>query len=202
MREACSTEITLSVDTGSEKILAGMGKQHTVDDAVVVSESFKQAGISLAHTYLVGWPGESVDTLAETVNFMRRTEPDFKLVFAGIRILPDTRIADVAKQQGLVPTDADLLVPSFVNPEQVLSEFLPYLRRETRGIANCILPSRGVDFSNLVMQAAYLRGFDGGYADLMNHIATISLREKAAIAWDAARRYLLPEQTPLIPPAR
>ncbi|RKX47162.1 MAG: hypothetical protein DRP64_01810, partial [Verrucomicrobia bacterium] len=129
MREAGCTEITLSVDSGSDKILAGMGKQHTVDDAVVVSESFKQAGISLAHTYLVGWPGESVDTLAETVNFMRRTESDFKLVFAGIRILPDTRIVDVAEQQGLITANTNLLIPTFVNPEQVLSEFIPYLRR-------------------------------------------------------------------------
>jgi len=202
MKEAGCTEVTLSVDSGSDKILSGMGKQQTVEDAVIVSEWFKKAGISLAHTYLVGWPGESVDTLAETIAFMRRTEPDFKLVFAGIRILPGTRIADVAEQQGLVPDNADLLVPTFVNPEQVLSEFIPYLRRETRGIENCILPSKSVDFSNLVVQATYLRGFEGGYADLLNHMSTISLREKAAIAWDAARRYLLPEQTPFIPSKR
>lgn len=202
MREAGCKEITLSVDSGSEKILAGMGKQHTTDDAAEVSAWFKQAGISVAHTYLVGWPGESVETLADTVAFMRRTEPDFKLIFAGIRILPGTRIADVAEQQGLVPDNADLLVPVFVNPEQVLSEFIPYLRRETRGIANCILPSKGVDFSNLVVQAIYLRGFEGGYSDLMNHIASISPKEKLAIVWDAARRHLLPNRTPLIPSAR
>ncbi len=197
MKEAGCTEITLSVDTGSEKILAGMGKQHTIDDSAVVSEWFKKAGISVAHTYLMGWPGESTETLAETVKFMRQTDPDFKLIFAGIRILPDTRIADVAVNQGLISPDADLLVPSFVNPEQVLSEFIPYLRRETRGITNCILPSKNVDFSNLVMQAAYLRGFDGGYADLMDHIASMPLRKKAGIALAAARHYLLPTRTPL-----
>ncbi|MDF7798142.1 radical SAM protein [Pontiellaceae bacterium B1224] len=200
MREAGCAEVGLSVDSGSDKILAGMGKQHTVDDSVEVSQWFKQAGISVAHTYLFGWPGESLDTLAETVNFMRRTEPDFKLIFAGIRILPGTRIADVALQQGLVPEDADLLVPVFANPEQVLSEFLPYLRRETRGIENCILPSKGVDFSNLVMQAAYLRGYEGGYADFMDHITSLPLREKVAIGWDAAQRFLLKKQ--FIPSAR
>jgi radical SAM superfamily enzyme YgiQ (UPF0313 family) len=199
MREAGCAEVGVCVDSGSDKILSSMGKHHTVDDAAEISEWFKQAGISLAHTYLVGWPGESVDTLADTVDFMRRTEPDFKLVFAGIRILPGTRIADVAEQQGLVPPDADLLVPAFANPEQVLGDFMPYLRRETRGIANCILPTKGVDFSNLVMQAAYLRGFEGGYSDFMDHIATISPREKIAIVWDAARRFVLPSRHQLIP---
>lgn len=202
MREAGCVEIGMSVDSGSDEILASMGKQHTVNDAAEVSEWFKQAGIPLAHTYLVGWPGESQDTLAETVGFMRRTEPDFKLVFAGIRILPGTRIASVARQQGLVSPEADLLVPVFANPEQVLGEFLPYLRRKTRGITNCVLPTKGVDFANLVMQAAYLRGFEGGYADFMDHISSISMREKIAIAWDAAQRYMLPARTPLIPSAR
>lgn len=202
MKQAGCKEVTISVDSGSEKILSGMGKQHTTDDAAEVSMWFKQAGISSAHSYLVGWPGESEETLADTVAFMRRTEPDFKLIFAGIRVLPGTRIADVAEQQGLLPAHADLLVPTFVNHEQVLREFIPYLQRETRGIANCILPSKNVDFSNLVVQAAYLRGFEGGYSDFMNHITSISLREKLSLAWDAARRSLLPDPNPLIPPAR
>ena len=199
MKEAGCDEVGLSVDSGSDKILSGMGKHHNVDDAAEVSQWFKQAGISLAHTYLMGWHGESQDTLAETVDFMRRTEPDYKLIFAGIRILPGTRIADVAVQQGLIPADTDLLVPVFANPEQVLNDILPYLRRETRGIQNCILPSKSVDFGNLVMQAAYLRGFEGGYADFMAHIGSISTREKVAIAWDAAKRFMLPSRNQLIP---
>ena len=102
-------------------------------------------------------------------------------------------------RQGLIAEDTDLLTPVFANPGQVLGEFMPYLRRETRGIANCILPSKSVDFSNLVMQAAYLRGFTGGYADFMDHINGLSLREKLAILWDAGRRHLFPPREHLIP---
>jgi len=199
MRQAGCAEVGYSVDSGSDTILAKMGKQHSVDDAAEVSSWFKLAGIALAHTYLVGWPGESLDTLRETVDFIKRTEPDFKLIFAGIRILPDTRIADVAEQQGLISPDDNLLVPVFANPEEVLNEFIPFLRRETRGIPNCVLPSKNVDFANLVLQTAYLRGFEGGYADFMDYITSLSLREKVAIGWDATRHFLIPAEKWFIP---
>jgi len=42
-----------------------------------------------------------------------------------IRIVPNTKLERMARAQGLIAADNDLLVPVFANPDQVIHEFMP-----------------------------------------------------------------------------
>ena len=47
---------------------------------------------------MLGGPGETPQTLAETINFAKEIDPDCIGTALGIRIYPETEIADIAQQ--------------------------------------------------------------------------------------------------------
>ncbi|HLP48326.1 MAG TPA: radical SAM protein [Candidatus Kapabacteria bacterium] len=200
MKEAGCREILLSIDSGSEEILSSMDKRHNVEDAVICSEYIRKANINLIHTYLVGWPGESTRTINETLSLIKRCQPQLSYLYSGIRIYPDTKIANIAKQEGLIPSNANLLQPIFYQPERVLQEFIPFLRHHTKDIPNCLVPTPLVNLMHLFNQNLYLGGgFSGGIVDAMHYMNSLPWLKKTRILGKTLLDILIPFKNRFIP---
>ena len=66
MKEAGCVKVYLGLESGSDETLSLMGKTSTVQDGIDAVKVLTQAGISTAGFFIVGYPGESVDSIEKT----------------------------------------------------------------------------------------------------------------------------------------
>jgi len=76
LRESGVTEISFGVESGSQKILDLMKKKTTVKINEKAVLEAKEAGMLVKIYLIVGFPGETEETLEETKQFVKRTRPD------------------------------------------------------------------------------------------------------------------------------
>lgn len=106
-------QISLGFESGSEQMLKNLNKQFTLNDVSAVSEIFAEQGIERMGFLLLGGPGETRQSVEESLAFADSLKLDTLRVTAGIRIYPDTALADTAIHQGLISPQANLLYPHF-----------------------------------------------------------------------------------------
>ncbi|MCZ2807751.1 MAG: radical SAM protein [Candidatus Bathyarchaeota archaeon] len=76
MKNANCQLVSYGVESGNQKILDAMKKGTTVEQNERAIRWTKEAGLSVAMSAIIGYPGETIDTLEQTLDFIRRTEPD------------------------------------------------------------------------------------------------------------------------------
>jgi radical SAM superfamily enzyme YgiQ (UPF0313 family) len=99
MRHANCQLIHFGVESGSQKMLVAMKKGTTVEQNERAIKWAKEVGISVAISVVVGYPGETADTLKETFDFIRKTGPDYVYVCQAIPY-PGTELYDLLKELG------------------------------------------------------------------------------------------------------
>ncbi len=106
MRQAGCVGINFGVDSGDEGMLRRLGRAFAPDDVLQAVQWTKEAGMAVMLDCLVGSPGETRESVARTVELMRRAEPDRVGVAVGVRVYPGTQLAEqvrsVALRNGLV----------------------------------------------------------------------------------------------------
>ena len=113
LARANCVEAALGFESGSEAILARMNKNFRPRDVAAVSGMLRSAGIRRAGFLMLGSPGETRETVRESLAFADGLDLDFLKITVGIRIYPETALAGTAVEDGLVPADDDLLMPRF-----------------------------------------------------------------------------------------
>ncbi|HPN29555.1 MAG TPA: radical SAM protein [bacterium] len=68
--------ICFGIESGSQKILNLMNKHNTVENAYKAISNAKKAGLLVAGYFLIGFPGETTDTIKETINFINQSNID------------------------------------------------------------------------------------------------------------------------------
>ncbi|MBC8488510.1 MAG: B12-binding domain-containing radical SAM protein [Bacteroidetes bacterium] len=76
--------ISFGVESGSDDILCRMNKKQTANDTRKAVRSAKNAGLKVRCYLVVGFPGETWDTVKQTISLMLETKPDDILIFATI----------------------------------------------------------------------------------------------------------------------
>jgi radical SAM superfamily enzyme YgiQ (UPF0313 family) len=113
MAEAGCAEVALGFESGSERILREMNKRFTPDDVKATSEILARHGIRRRGFLLLGGPGETRETVEESLAFAESLHLDFLKTTVGIRIYPGTPLAHRAVQDGMISGEGDLLFPRF-----------------------------------------------------------------------------------------
>ncbi len=113
MAGAGCVEASLGFESGSPGVLREMGKRFTPSDVRAVSDRLRAHGIRRMGFLLLGGPGETRETVEESLRFAASLGLDGLRVTVGIRIYPGTRLALRAVAEGVVRPDDDLLVPRF-----------------------------------------------------------------------------------------
>jgi radical SAM superfamily enzyme YgiQ (UPF0313 family) len=99
LREANCQLIHFGAESGSQKMLNLMKKGTTVEQNAQAIKWAKDAGISVAISVVVGYPGETPELLQETLDFMYRTRPDYVYMCVAIPY-PGTEMYDYLKKLG------------------------------------------------------------------------------------------------------
>lgn len=111
-RSGC-TEVSLGFESGSEQILHVLNKRFKPEDVKRTSEILGDRGIRQTGFLLLGGPGETKQTVEESLSFADSLRLDAVKITRGIRIYPYTALARIAVDEGLIPSDDDLLFPRF-----------------------------------------------------------------------------------------
>lgn len=107
------TGVSLGFESGSEQILHVLNKRFKPEDVKRASEILADQGIRQMGFLLLGGPGETNQTVEESLFFADSLNLDAVKITRGIRIYPYTELARVAADEGVVSPDDDLLFPRF-----------------------------------------------------------------------------------------
>ena len=91
--------VHFGVESGSQKMLNAMRKGTTVEQNATAIKWAKEAGILVAISVVVGFPGETPAMLEETLDFIRRTEPDYLYMCEAVPY-PGTELYNIVKGLG------------------------------------------------------------------------------------------------------
>ena len=129
MRDANCQFVSFGVESGSQKILNVMRKGVTVEQNERAIKWAKEVGLSVSISIIVGYPGETMDTLEQTLDFIRRTQPD-DVYMSLATPCPGIELYDLVKELGWEMSEDwshfDMHAQVFKNPD------LPVDLRETR----------------------------------------------------------------------
>ncbi|MFW6044528.1 MAG: B12-binding domain-containing radical SAM protein [Planctomycetota bacterium] len=145
MNDAGFNGFGLTVESASEKVLSGLRKGYGPDRLQAVARAVHHQDLPCMWMYMLGGPGETRETVERTLDFAesRLRRQDAALFFPGIRIFPGTRIADIARQEGMLPDgDVNFLYPHFyMSPALEKDWLIAEVRARARRVSGFVPPS-------------------------------------------------------------
>jgi radical SAM superfamily enzyme YgiQ (UPF0313 family) len=113
MAAAGCREVSLGFESGCARILREMNKRFTPDDVRRTADLLASHGIRRTGFLLLGGPGETRESVEESLAFARSLALDDLRITVGIRIYPGTPLARRAVAEGVIAAGEDLLRPRF-----------------------------------------------------------------------------------------
>ncbi|MDP9176630.1 MAG: radical SAM protein [Gemmatimonadota bacterium] len=115
MRRAGFRTLGITAESASDPVLEKLEKGFTAARVREVAERVEQAGIRTLWIFLVGGPGETSETLEETLGFAkwRLERGDAVYLTVGLRVYPGTTLHRIAMSEGRITPDDSLLDPTF-----------------------------------------------------------------------------------------
>jgi radical SAM superfamily enzyme YgiQ (UPF0313 family) len=113
MAESGCVEVSLGFESGSEMILHRLNKRYTTAQVREASELLAEFGIRRMGFLLLGAPGETRESVMESLDFADSLKLDMLKLTTGIRIYPETELAQIARAEGVISPEDDLLFPRF-----------------------------------------------------------------------------------------
>ena len=123
MRKAGCVGIDFGVDSGCDRMLTVLKRGYQREAIADAVRYCKQAGITVMLDLLLGGPGETEESVAETIAFIQQVDPERCGAATGIRLYPGTPLARTIQEQGplsenpnlhgLLEDNDDLLQPIF-----------------------------------------------------------------------------------------
>ncbi len=146
--------VEFGTDCMSTPMMKNMGKIFSIEDVQATSRHCRKAGLSFCHALLIGGPGETWETVFETVERTAATNPTSVIFMTGLRIIPATKLYDLSLAEGVISPETNMLEPQFY-----LSKELTHLTSEVNKLSRIyktwIFPGHSIRCS--VHLADYLR---------------------------------------------
>lgn len=144
MKKAGCRLVVVGYESGSQKVLDGMHKGITLEQSRKFNDAAKKAGMRVHGCFMVGNPGETKETMMETLNFAKSLRMDTAQFFPLI-VYPGTEAWTWAKSNDYITAKS---YDEWVTPD---------------GMHNCVLSTPEVtskelvDFCNYARKKFYLR---------------------------------------------
>ncbi len=126
MKAAGCVGMNFGVDSASEKMLRILRRTFGPSDIEDAVNAAKRHGLEHILELLFGAPGETRETVRETIEFVKRIDPERVSVTVGLRIFPGTELERMIRSEGLngsnpnlhghIDGNGDLLHPVFYLP--------------------------------------------------------------------------------------
>lgn len=132
MRETKCQQVFFGVESGCQEILDAVKKRTTVEQNAKAIKLAKEAGLFVAISIMIGYPGETRDMLKQTLDFVRKTDPD-DVYLCVATPYPGTELRRLVEKMGLKMSADwglyDTVTPVFDNPLLSAEDILK-LRKE------------------------------------------------------------------------
>ena len=119
MKETNCQQVFFGVESGCQTILDAVNKRTTVEQNEKAIRMAKEAGLFVSISIIIGYPDETKDMLRQTLDFIRRAEPD-DVYLCVATPYPGTELRRVVEEMGLkMSTDwsrYDTVTSVFENP--------------------------------------------------------------------------------------
>jgi radical SAM superfamily enzyme YgiQ (UPF0313 family) len=119
LAEAGCTHVEFGTESLSEDMLPRLRKGFRRKQALDAHAAARAAGMHVAHFFLLGGPGETRETLADSLDGAEALEGAVLFFFAGMRIYPGTELEHLARAAGQVVDGQSLLEPVFYQPPEM-----------------------------------------------------------------------------------
>ena len=123
MRKAGCVGINFTGDSASTAMLRTYRQPHRKEDLAAAVRLCRENGMKVMIDLLLGGPGETPQTAAETISFIKSIGPDCAGASLGIRVYPGTGMVDALQREGPLdgnpglrrkyPGSIDLFQPTF-----------------------------------------------------------------------------------------
>ena len=108
MRAAGCVGINFGADSGDDGMLAALGRDFRSADLWETVRACREAGIVVMYDLLLGGPGETRESVARTIELMKRISPDRVGVSLGVRVYDGTRLAEIVRGEGPIAGNPNL----------------------------------------------------------------------------------------------
>ncbi len=106
-------EVSLGFESGCEQILRIMNKKFNLNSIRYTSEMLRTGGIKQLGFLMLGGPGETRESVEQSLVFADSLDLDAMKVTIGIRMYPNTALSKIAVTEGLISPEDNLLFPRF-----------------------------------------------------------------------------------------
>lgn len=141
MKRAGFSTLNITAESASDGALKGLGKGYGAREVRRMLRLALASKLDTFWYFLFGGPGETEATVEETLRFIGEEIPAHHLVFlgAGIRVQKGAPVESVARREGVVSANDDLLEPVFYfSPSMGRERLLARLEAEVKARPNCI----------------------------------------------------------------
>ena len=167
LRDAGLTHAEFGTESLSATMLRAFRKPFTVEHALAAHREARAAGLHVAHYILLGGPGETRETVTETLDRCDRIEDATLFFYCGVRIYPRTEMHRLARAEGQLSPGDDLLAPRFYAPAGLPVEAIAQMvARRGRGRRRWVIGS-GDEQMAATMKRMYQRGRVGPLWELL-----------------------------------
>jgi radical SAM superfamily enzyme YgiQ (UPF0313 family) len=128
MKKAGCYGLSIGNESGSPQILKNLRKNFTVEQVSQACLWCRELGINYTCFLLLGGPGENKKTVDESISLMERLKPSYLSINIGIRIYPNTELARLSRDEGVIDTDNDLLLPAFYLSAEIKDWIFDYIK--------------------------------------------------------------------------
>lgn len=137
MRDAGCVGMNFGVDTASEKMLRILRRTFNRDDIGQAVKTAKRHNLEHIIELLFGAPGETRETIRETIEFIKQINPDRVSVTVGLRVFPGTELESMVRREGIhsgnknlygqIENNDDLIHPLFYLPAELGPDPMVYI---------------------------------------------------------------------------
>jgi radical SAM superfamily enzyme YgiQ (UPF0313 family) len=161
LAEAGLKHVEFGTDSLSNAVLKSYGKPFTVSHVVAAHNAALAAGRHVAHYLLLGGPGETPQTLEETLAQIDGLRLTVFFFFCGMRVYPQTTLWQRSVAEGGLSAERDLIDPLFYQSPAISAEVIERrVVEKAAGRSNWVIGAGGDDTA-AVIRRMYAKGFSG-----------------------------------------
>jgi radical SAM superfamily enzyme YgiQ (UPF0313 family) len=177
--------VNFGVDSASDRMLQTLGRDFTAEDVARTAMICRLRGMVFMYDLLLGGPGETRDSLRETIETMKRLAPSRVGANLGVRIYPRTSLARMVLSQGPIASNPNIhgernesfLAPAFYLSSELGEDVAAYLEGLIGGDERFMFMSgiaAGNNYNyndNSLLVKAIKDGYRGAFWDILRRRA-------------------------------